>query len=277
MSNLMVKEESATNGLVEDNRGFMCFTNISEALKYSEIIAKSQFCPPSFSNKPGDVLVAIQFGLEVGLKPIQALQNICVINGKPSIYGDAALALCRAHHSFESCNESFDEATQTASCVIKRKGEPEHVATFSFKDAEKAGLFNKSIWKQYPKRMAQFRARGFALRDVFADVLKGLITREEAADYQNNSNNVRIVNNIQKQEPSNSKIENIEDAIDIDVETGEILTPLDELKSIIESNELEGKVPGWLEYFGAKTLEELNERDIVAIINKVNKEIKESK
>ena len=33
------------------------------------------------------------------------------------------------------------------------------------------------------KRMMQMRARGFALRDAFPDVLKGLISAEEAADY----------------------------------------------------------------------------------------------
>jgi predicted ATPase len=51
-------------------------------------------------------------------------------------------------------------------------------------DAKKAGLWGKTgPWSQYSKRMLQLRARGFALRDAFPDVLKGLVTAEEAQDY----------------------------------------------------------------------------------------------
>jgi hypothetical protein len=58
------------------------------------------------------------------------------------------------------------------------------VTQFSVADAVRAGLWGKSgPWTQYPKRMLQLRARGFALRDAFPDVLKGLVTAEEAQDY----------------------------------------------------------------------------------------------
>jgi hypothetical protein len=51
-------------------------------------------------------------------------------------------------------------------------------------EAKKAGLWGKQgPWTQYPRRMLQMRARGFALRDAFPDVLRGLVTAEEAADY----------------------------------------------------------------------------------------------
>jgi hypothetical protein len=52
-------------------------------------------------------------------------------------------------------------------------------------DAKAAGLWAKGgPWTQYPKRMLAMRARGFALRNAFADVLRGLVTAEEAGDYQ---------------------------------------------------------------------------------------------
>jgi hypothetical protein len=51
-------------------------------------------------------------------------------------------------------------------------------------DAKRAGLAGKSgPWSQYPERMLALRARGFALRNAFADALRGLITAEEAQDY----------------------------------------------------------------------------------------------
>jgi hypothetical protein len=68
--------------------------------------------------------------------------------------------------------------------VAKRKNRTEVISKYSVEDAKRAGLWNKQgPWTQYPKRMLQMRARGFALRDAFPDVLKGLITVEEAQDY----------------------------------------------------------------------------------------------
>jgi len=115
------------------------------------------------------------------LQPMQAMQNIAVINGRPSIWGDAMIALVRACPAFEYINET--QTDKEATCVIKRKGEPEAVRTFSMEDAKRAGLTGKSgPWTQYPKRMMQMRARSWALRDVFPDVLKGMICAEEALD-----------------------------------------------------------------------------------------------
>ena len=67
--------------------------------------------------------------------------------------------------------------------MAQRKGRKPVVAKFSVEDAKRAGLWGKTgPWQAYPKRMMQMRARGFALRDAFADVLKGLMTVEEAWD-----------------------------------------------------------------------------------------------
>jgi hypothetical protein len=76
------------------------------------------------------------------------------------------------------------ESTDTIGvCVVKRKGRGQHRSTFSMEDARRAGLLNKQgPWQQYTSRQLKLRARGFALRDVFADVLAGLVTTEEAMD-----------------------------------------------------------------------------------------------
>ncbi len=156
-------------------------TNMKEAMEFAGLLAKSDIVPKDYQGKPGNVLVAIQWGMEIGLQPMQAMQNIAVINGRPSIWGDAMIALVRACPAFEYITET--QTDREATCVIKRKGEPEAVRTFSMEDAKKAGLMGKSgPWTQYPKRMMQMRARSWALRDVFPDVLKGMICAEEALD-----------------------------------------------------------------------------------------------
>lgn len=160
-------------------------TTLSEANTLANVIANSSFCPNTYRGKPGDVLVCIMMGCEVGLSPMQSIQNIAVINGKPSLWGDAALGVCKSHPSYESCDEWLENEGDalTAYCKARRKGEEPQVRSFSVDDAKKAGLWGKQgPWSNYPKRMLQMRARGFAIRDVWPDALRGLITAEEAQD-----------------------------------------------------------------------------------------------
>lgn len=155
--------------------------NFDEAWRLAEILADSDLVPKDFRGKPGNCLVAIQWGAEVNLGALQSVQNIAVINGRPSMWGDALIALVRSSPLCESIIETDDG--HTATCRVKRRGEPEQVRTFSAEDAKQAGLQGKQgPWQQYPKRMRQMRARAFALRDVFADVLKGIPMAEELQD-----------------------------------------------------------------------------------------------
>ena len=173
--------------LTTTNRGFAP-TTLGEAMTFSDMLANSSMVPRAYQGKPQDILVCVQWGMEMGLAPMQALQNLAVINGKPSVYGDALMALVQASPVCEDIEEFFEhEGTPNpvAVCVAKRKGRKPVTAKFSVEDAKRAGLWAKQgPWTAYPKRMMQMRARGFALRDAFPDVLKGMITAEEAQDYQ---------------------------------------------------------------------------------------------
>ena len=155
--------------------------NIEEALKFSDYLSKSTIVPKDFANNPGNILVAIQWGMELGLQPMQAMQNIAVINGRPALWGDAVIALVRSSPLCEYIYETDDG--ETATCRVKRRGEEEQFRTFSQTEAKAAGLAGKQgPWTQYPKRMRQLRARAFALRDVFPDVLRGMPMAEELQD-----------------------------------------------------------------------------------------------
>lgn len=164
-------------------------TDVDQALRISEMFAKSDLVPDNYRNKPANIFLAVSAGASLGLAPFQAMQNIAVINGKPSIWGDALLAMVRNDKRCLSVKESItgEGNDRTATCSVSRlapNGETEVItSSFSIGNAQKAGLLNKKPWQSYPDRMLQMRARGFALRDAFADVIGGLITSEEAEDY----------------------------------------------------------------------------------------------
>lgn len=173
--------------LTTTNRQGFAPATMGEAMEFSKMLAESSMVPRAYQGKPQDIMVCVQWGYELGLAPMQALQNIAVINGKPSVYGDAMMALVQASPVCDGIDEHIEnEGTPNpvAVCVAKRKGRNPVIARFSVEDAKRAGLWGKAgPWQAYPKRMLQMRARGFALRDAFPDVLKGLITAEEAQDY----------------------------------------------------------------------------------------------
>ena len=167
----------------------LALATFDDAFRFATMVAKSEFAPKDFRGKPESCLLAIQHGSEIGLSPMQSLQSIAVINGRPSIWGDAALAVVSASAVCEYVTEEIEDGKDgealVAICTAKRRGYPKPtVVRFSVGDAKKAGLWAKGgPWTQYPRRMLQLRARGFALRDAFPDVLKGLVTAEEAGDY----------------------------------------------------------------------------------------------
>lgn len=165
----------------------LALQTFDDAFRFAKMVAASEFAPKDFKGKPESCLLAIQHGSEVGLSPMQSLQSIAVINGRPTIWGDAALALVQSSPVCEYVREYTEGEGDnlTAVCEAKRRGYPAPtVVRFSVADAKKAGLWGKSgPWQSYGSRMLSLRARGFALRNAFADALRGLITAEEAQDY----------------------------------------------------------------------------------------------
>lgn len=160
-------------------------TSLGEAMKLAEVMAGSDMVPRDYKGKAGNVLIAVQMGAELGLQPMQAIQNIAVINGRPALWGDAALAVVSAHPECEDVVEKIDGEGEamTASCTIKRKGREPVVRKFGYTEAKRAGLWGKEgPWKTYPQRMLQMRARSWAMRDAFADALRGIGVVEEVRD-----------------------------------------------------------------------------------------------
>lgn len=175
--------------------------SFGELAQFAQMAAKSQMVPKDFQNKPENIMLAVQMGSELGLAPMQALQNIAIVNGRPSVWGDALPGLCRQSGVCQDIREWIEGEgdNMVAYCEATRVGSAPIRQSFSVADAKRANLWrtepkvkksgrdgpyetDSGPWYSYPKRMLQMRARGFALRDAFPDVLRGLISAEEARD-----------------------------------------------------------------------------------------------
>lgn len=151
-------------------------------------IIKAGIAPPDMRD-PSKLAIAIQLGMEIGVPWLQAINNIAVINGRPSIWGKLGRALVLRSGLLESQVERFDgtpfEDTYEAICVLRRRGiEGEFVGVFSVEDAKRMGVWGKGTYQKDPKGMLRWRAWWRAADAGFADFLKGAEPRELATDFE---------------------------------------------------------------------------------------------
>jgi hypothetical protein len=193
--NAIVEQKPARPAVIKMGAQGVQLQTLEDAWRFSNYIVAAKLCPKGLET-PEAVVVALQLGAEVGLTPMASMQNIAVINGRPTIWGDSQLAICRATGQVEAFEEWYEEGGQrirgnpvkyaddTAAFVrCKRTGYDERVESFSVADAKRAQLWGKQgPWSQYPARMLRSRSRSFVLRDLFGDALKGIMSCEEARD-----------------------------------------------------------------------------------------------
>lgn len=161
---------------------------IEEAFRLAQYIVHAGLAPESYKNDPKKVVIGILKSLEVGLPPITGMSNIMIVNNRPAIWGDAALALIQSKGAVHNTEVVWEGTSGQPdwTCIFRiwRKGQANpYEGKFSRQMAERAKLLTKpGPWLSYPDRMLFNRARAFAIRDGFADCLAGLAIVEEVQD-----------------------------------------------------------------------------------------------
>jgi len=189
-----VSKNAAPVAKVEiDDAGTFKALTIEGRYRIAQYAVASRMVPKSYST-PEQVLIGMEYALELGLRPLTGLRNIAVINGTPSIFGELPLAMVQRSGLMEWYDEQIlDKDLKVIAMAnsnlnvdpyagwgkYKRKGGSTVERFFTIEDAKRAGLLSKGgPWLQYPRRMLQMRARSQALKDLFPDVLLGIAISE---------------------------------------------------------------------------------------------------
>jgi hypothetical protein len=177
---------------------------IEEVYRIAQMVHLAGLAPKSLTgDKDGDtaksaIATAILFGAELGLPPMASLRSIAVVNGRPALYADGLISVCRRSGRAAYIRTGYDAEREIGWCEAKRSdtGEESRVE-FSLQQARHAKLLvdseyvqdrsgrkvaNNSPWFLYRERMAKWRATGWCLRDLFADILGGAISADELED-----------------------------------------------------------------------------------------------
>jgi hypothetical protein len=203
----------------------------------ASVLCKSGLIPSGL-NSPEKVFVALQWGHELGLSPMVAVNNVAVINGKPTLSADIMSAVVKRSPEYGGI-KWLEMSDTKAECEITRilpNGEKEvQRSCFTMEDAVKAGLANRDVWKKYPRRMLKHRCLSYGLKDVFPDLLAGLYDPEEMESVQTETTTERNIT--PKEEPKTTVEEPKADVIE-----AELVDDRQKLKDIIEKYEAEMNV-----------------------------------
>lgn len=138
-------------------------------------ISKTEFVPNGLRGKPEAILACILTGRELGLGPMQSMQHIDVIDGKPSPSAEWMVGqVFEAGHAIAITEQTDKKCTVVGKRFRDGKVIAEMPFTFTIEMAARAGLSGKTNWKHYPEAMLYWRATAQLCRQFFPDLLHGL-------------------------------------------------------------------------------------------------------
>lgn len=199
-SNNTSSEPQKTLATVEvSEAGYLIAKTIEGKFRIANAFFLAGMVPKSYKDA-GSVFAGMELAVQLGLPPLVGLRHIAVINGQPSIWGELPLALCRRAGLIANIEEFVFDANYEeicfangnlgaevwgAVCRIMRTGsQGPHETFFTLDDAKRAGLMGRdNVWKTYPRRMLQMRARSQNLKDTCPDALMGIAISEYDFNY----------------------------------------------------------------------------------------------
>ena len=162
---------------------------IRDYVKLARTIDQTEMVPVAFRGRYDAITAAFMRGYEMGLGPMQALDSFNVIQGKVGLTAEAMRALIlNAGHDIiltEVYGPAHELLGVQADCHRKQWSADKWAAyAYTLEDARRAGLVNKTSWKETTRAMLDARATSGAGRRYFADVLAGMsYTPEEIRDF----------------------------------------------------------------------------------------------
>lgn len=153
-------------------------TSAQEAKTLAGWVVKSGLYPKVRSEEQAIMILAQ--GAELGLRPVQSLNFINVIQGRPSLSSQGMLAVIMASGQAEGIWVSRIgpyACTWTTQRRSSAAGKQE--VTFTMEEAKALGLAGRDQWKRQPAVMLKWRALAKLAREIYPDVIGGLYLTEE--------------------------------------------------------------------------------------------------
>lgn len=195
--NELVKQE------VKIGSAFSNITTFENAQRMASALCKSSLVPKAYQSNIPNTMVAMEMAVRIGISPLMVMQNLDIIQGKPSWRSSfiiSALNSCGRfkplRFQFEGNPDSEDYGCRAYSFDIETK-EKITGPKVDWKMVKAEGWLSKSgsKWKTMPELMFQYRAASFFGRLYAPDILTGMHSVEEMTDINSENMKKEIENN----------------------------------------------------------------------------------
>ena len=154
------------------------------ATQAAEMLASSSMVPVTYQNNPGSCFIALNTALRLRMDPLMIMQNLYVVQNRPSWSGQFAIALVNICPKFSATwfeyrnEEDFQKGVRM--CAQLKTGQNVY-GTWITPEMVKAEGWGKK-WQTMPEQMYKYRAAAFFARTNCPEALLGLSVEGEAED-----------------------------------------------------------------------------------------------
>lgn len=167
------------------------YNNFDEAIRKAKILASSDLVPAgTYKGKAANCLIALDMAQRTGLSPLYVMQNLYIIQGRPSWSGQfciTAINGCGRFSPLEFVRLVDDDGNLLGYYAQATRFSDNKIcqgAPVTWETVKGEGWLNKSgsKWQTMPELMFRYRCAAFFARTYCPDVLNGLQTVDEVRD-----------------------------------------------------------------------------------------------
>ncbi len=217
---VIVKKKPSQETAIMQRPAIAHMPKMDDLMALGKALAKSKMfpdCEDEFA-----AVAKIEYGRELGLKPVISLQIIHVIKGRLGIESKALLALAKENGIKVEVLQKDKKG-----CKLKfSRGEESHTDSFTEEDAKRANLLYKDNWKTFPEEMYSWRCVAKGLRFFDPGLALGLYTTEELVEFADEPPEVKLAQKLK--EVDEAEVEEIKVEAKDEIKDAEVVTEEDE-------------------------------------------------
>lgn len=191
----MTTENQPSTALAVTSTADGVFTGIQQfenAQRIAKALASSALVPKEYQGQTGlaNTLVAMEIAGRMNLSPLQVMQNLHIIHGRPSWSSQFIIAMINGCGRFTPLDYNVSGEGDSLSCfayateIATGKELRGPVVTMAMAKREGWATKSGSKWQTMPDLMVRYRAAAFWGRLYVPEFLVGMKTQEEVVDIE---------------------------------------------------------------------------------------------
>ena len=204
----------------------------------AQALSQSTIVPKDYQGNQANAMVAIEIANRLQTSPLMVMQNLYVIQGRPSWSAQFLIASVNGSGKYDM-ELQYDEKTDkdgkpfSCQCWTMKDGRKVSGPVIDMEMAKAEGWTTKSMskWKTMPQIMLRYRAASFFARMNCPELTLGFYTKEE------------VVDGDFKEYPLEEMRQRVEDEITANANTEDFVEDVPEENVVEQTEETEGEIP----------------------------------